>query len=445
MSSQGTSLRIPLNCAAGAVPVRNEKGEITMEKVKVTRYVAGKRPEYAKYSRDEEEDEMEVFGEQVKGVPNEDQDLEKAFEQAEKTDRRLRRLQERAKDDEEGEDVRHRLHEPEVIMTGDHELSGDEIEAETRQRLIPMEEESSDEEELDEEAIERRREILRQKARQQQQTEQDLLDIEDEAKSEAEEEEDSSEYEEYSDSEEETGPRLKPVFVRRSDRVTVQEREKMEVDEEKKEEQKKKVMEERKKTSRKLVEELMRKERQEEQGVEKEEQVVISDTENDEEAYEAWKLRELKRIKRDRDERDQIEKERLETERIRGMSEEQRRLEFKTNPKQVTNKSVKGKYKFLQKYYHRGAFFLDEENTVYKRDFATPTLEDHFDKTILPKVMQVKNFGRSGRTKYTHLADQDTTQFESAWAQDNPLAVKFHSLHAGGSKQSFDRPSKKRK
>jgi len=47
---------------------------------------------------------------------------------------------------------------------------------------------------------------------------------------------------------------------------------------------------------------------------------------------------------------------------------------------------------------------------MYKRDFSGATLEDQFDKTVLPKVMQVKNFGRSGRTKYTHLADQDTTK-----------------------------------
>lgn len=33
--------------------------------------------------------------------------------------------------------------------------------------------------------------------------------------------------------------------------------------------------------------------------------------------------------------------------------------------------------------------FQDEEEDVYKRDFSAPTLEDHFNKTILPKVMQV--------------------------------------------------------
>lgn len=35
----------------------------------------------------------------------------------------------------------------------------------------------------------------------------------------------------------------------------------------------------------------------------------------------------------------------------------------------------------------------DEDEEVYKRDFSAPTLEDHFNKTILPKVMQVRDGG----------------------------------------------------
>jgi microfibrillar-associated protein 1 len=58
----------------------------------------------------------------------------------------------------------------------------------------------------------------------------------------------------------------------------------------------------------------------------------------------------------------------------------------------------------------------------------------------------VKNFGRSGRTKYTHLVDQDTTQFDAPWMTDTSQNLKFHTAKGGGMKQGYERPSgKKRK
>ena len=61
-------------------------------------------------------------------------------------------------------------------------------------------------------------------------------------------------------------------------------------------------------------------------------------------------------------------------------------------------------------------------------------------------VIQVKNFGRSGRTKYTHLVDQDTTAFDSPWMADTAMNLKFHTSKGGGMKQQFERPTvKKRK
>lgn len=50
--------------------------------------------------------------------------------------------------------------------------------------------------------------------------------------------------------------------------------------------------------------------------------------------------------------------DKTEIERLRHLTEEERRLEMRLNPKQVTNKAAKGKYKFMQKYYHRGVFYL---------------------------------------------------------------------------------------
>ena len=66
---------------------------------------------------------------------------------------------------------------------------------------------------------------------------------------------------------------------------------------------------------------------------------------------------------------------------------------------QVVDYKEKKKWKFMQKYWHKGAYYqtgaddqFQEKNTddIFRRDFSAPTGEDKFDKTILPKVMQVR-------------------------------------------------------
>jgi len=423
-----------IQSTAGAISVKSTKGDIQVQKVNVKRYIAGKKPDWAPENSSDEESDDE--GGDENDVPSDSEQVR--VDEIE---------QELPGDDEVG--VHDHGHRRSQHILDEEDEEGEVIEPERLnfKPFITKEEESSghEDDDVDEEAIERRRQMLRAKALARKGADNDLLDIEDEEDDDDEEEEESSEYEEDSDSDEESGLRLKPVFVRKNDRVTIQERERLHEESEMTEEKAKKITDDRKKCAVKMVSEIVREELKEVQGVAEEENLIITDDENDEEEYEAWKIRELKRIKRDKEEKESREHEKEEMDKIRNMTEDERREFVRRNPKVITNKATKGKYKFLQKYYHRGAFFLDEEEEVLKRDFSDATLEDHFNKTILPKVMQVKNFGRSGRTKYTHLVDQDTTESESPWFLETTQSLKFHAKIGGGNKQVFDRPSAKKK
>merc|ERR1719228_1398452 len=285
----------------------------------------------------------------------------------------------------------------------------------------------SDDSDLDEDAIARRRELMRQRALYKAQAgdvQEEAMRKEDE-KSDSESDGDEESSEEETDSDQEDGARLKPVFVRAKDRLTIQEREREEA------------------RARQLEKEATMAERATDNDLLGFEEVV-TDEENDEIEYEAWKVRELKRLKRDREEAEALAKQEAELERFRNMTDEEKRAELRNNPKEVTNKKAKGNYKFMQKYYHRGVFYLDKEDDTLTRDFTAPTLEDKFNKSVLPKVMQVKNFGRSGRTKYTHLVDQDTTDFDNVWTHETAGNLKFTTKHAGGMKQDFDKPGRKK-
>ena len=375
-------------------------------------------------------------------------------EEEEIDDPRLRRLRANKYDDTTDDRMeRHRRHiqKPERVESSS-ESSEDEVyetqpqndENDQRTRRLSICSESESDTELSDTEIERRRQMLKNKMLQQKK-EEEVLVKEDEGKSESSEDE-SSEYEEESESEEDNEPRIKPQFVRKKDRTTIIEKEKDLIKQKQLEHEAKKAAKDRRRHTLRMVEDSIKKDL-ESQKAEKDPHIndVCTEDENDELEYEAWKLRELKRIKRERDEREQTEKEKNEIERVRNLTEDERRQELRVNPKEITNKSAKGKYKFLQKYYHRGAFYLDKEETVFRQDFSAPTLEDHFDKTILPKVMQVKNFGRCGRTKYTHLVDQDTTKFDSPWMSDTANNVKFHAEKAAGMKQVFEKPSSYRR
>ncbi|KAH8946013.1 hypothetical protein BDL97_12G070200, partial [Sphagnum fallax] len=385
-----------MSVAAGvtdaAITVRDKlRGKIGQTKVK--RYWPGKAPEWAEEVGAEEEVDVQPSSNnkalQLLGAAELDRRFwlraESDFFPANKDDARLRH-----------EAVaRHRqIRQAEIVFTREEDKAA-----------LEAAELEEDEDEDDEAIVERRQPIKEQRLPRQREEEAALEEeLEDE-----DEEEEESEYE--TGSEEDYGgvAMIKPVFVPKAERDTIAEREKLEAGESAFQEAMKKKLEKRKVETKQLVVKEIRKEEEIEKNREAEGEGGEIDT-NDEtnvaEEYEAWKVRELARIKRDRDDREAMEETR----------EWQRK-----NPKPLT--SSKKKWNFMQKYYHKGAFFQSESNdrdaaggdAIQRRDFSAPTGEDKMDKTILPKVMQVKHFGHSGRTKWTHLVAEDTTKWDNPY------------------------------
>ncbi|KAG3034028.1 hypothetical protein JG687_00000456 [Phytophthora cactorum] len=258
----------------------------------------------------------------------------------------------------------------------------------------------------------------------------------------------SSEYETDTDDSEPGEELMKPVFVPKKARGTLKRQEELTAEEERRQKREQEKMKARKMESRRLVAEEVRREQD---GADKGDSTDVEmpdDTDGLDPAqeYRDWELREMRRIKRDRDRKEQRRKEEEETQRRRNMTEEERAAEDaklkKNEPKE------KKKLKFMQKYYHKGAFYVDDDSIrskddVRKRDATEATLEDKVNKEMLPAVMQVKNFGRAGRTKYTHLADQDTSSRDSLWARNDGIREKYKS-HLGGMK-NIDGSTKRRR
>ncbi|KAL3645147.1 hypothetical protein CASFOL_010327 [Castilleja foliolosa] len=401
------------------IAVRDKlRGKIAPTKVK--RYWPGKAPEWADDNEEGDDIRMTRSATLEKAFPSHGADVMR------KDDPRLRRLaQSRAENRDEVREDHRRIRQAEIISTAEEES----------QRLERMD---MDDEEGD--ALEEKRRRIREKLLQRRQEEAALLPVEEEEDIE-ESESEESEYE--TDSEEEmTGiAMVKPVFVPKSERDTIVERERIEAEEIALEEAVKKRMEERKRETKEIVVEKIKEDMEIQKNLDLEADIADVDTDddvNEAEEYEAWKAREIARIKRDRDDREAVLREKEEIEKVRNMTEEERREWERKNPK--PNGQSKQKWRFMQKYYHKGAFFQtnpdDHAGTagadgIYTRDFSSPTGDDRMDKSILPKVMQVKHFGRSGRTKWTHLVNEDTTDWNTPWTYNDPLRAKYNQKMAG--------------
>lgn len=134
----------------------------------------------------------------------------------------------------------------------------------------------------------------------------------------------------------------------------------------------------------------------------------------------AWRLREIKRLRRDREIYVNAEKEREELELLRQSRTEaelEAEAEAESEAKLDAKKKKNGESGFLQKYYHKGAFYQDEA-VVKDRDFQGQIDDDYKDKSVLPKALQMRGHevGLKGRTKYRTLAEEDTSRgSDSPW------------------------------
>lgn len=115
------------------------------------------------------------------------------------------------------------------------------------------------------------------------------------------------------------------------------------------------------------------------------------------------------------------------------MTDQERLLENKRLGSDLTDKTETTKYVYMQKYYHRGAFFQDSEEAVMKKDYNLPTAMELQDKTMLPKILQKRknDFGKKGQSKHTHLVDVDTTNFDPRTKANESVMISLQKKMAG--------------
>lgn len=153
-----------------------------------------------------------------------------------------------------------------------------------------------------------------------------------------------------------------------------------------------------------------------------EEEVDDTDDLDPEAELAAWRVRELKRIRRDREAIEAKEAEREEIERRRNLTEEERRAEDDAYlAKQKEEKEGRAPMAYMQKYFHKGAFYREEAAAegLDKRDvMGMRFADDVVNRELLPQALQMRDMtklGKKGATKYRDLKSEDTGR----WGQQD--------------------------
>lgn len=244
---------------------------------------------------------------------------------------------------------------------------------------------------------------------------------------EGESEEDSSSEEEESESEEEVKPRLiAPKFISKAQRARMQteqvtkSEDTLAAEEEARRKEKTTVMLQAQ-IERDQAARAAGKKAWDDDDNDMEDDIDDTDDLDPEAEKAAWKLRELKRVKRDRLALIEKERELEEIERRRNLTAEEREAEDREFlEQQKAEQDGRGKMTFMQKYYHKGAFFQGDEEqdeevkAALSRDLAGARFEDEGNKELLPEYMRIRDMtqlGRKSRSKYKDLKSEDTGRF----------------------------------
>lgn len=276
------------------------------------------------------------------------------------------------------------------------------------------------------------RSALKSKLASRQKSEAERKAIEDEFETESEEEdsknssesesedgsEDASSEEESSSEEEEPKKLLRPVFLKKNERnkgaAPVKTAEEIAAEEEaRRQEQNRAIVQEQ--VEQRIAERAAGK-KDWDDDVEEADINAIDDTDGlDPDAeYAAWKLRELKRIKRERLAIEEAEAERAEIDRRRNLSTAEREAEDRAFiEQQQEERGDRGQMQYMQKYFHKGAFFTDElkELGIDRRNLMNARFEDQTNREVLPEFMQIRDMtklGKKGRTRYKDMRAEDT-------------------------------------
>ncbi|KAI9051478.1 hypothetical protein LZ554_004524 [Drepanopeziza brunnea f. sp. 'monogermtubi'] len=234
---------------------------------------------------------------------------------------------------------------------------------------------------------------------------------------------------EDSSSEEEEAPRrvmMRPTFIKKDKRAAMAGAKP--VDTRTDEEFAAQEEERRKKAADEIVEEQIRRDIAAKAAGKKnwdddEEDAEVDDTDGLDPAAEraAWELRELMRIKREREAIEERERELEEVERRKNLSADDRKREDDEHiAKQKEEKDSRNKMGFMQKYHHKGAFYQDDAAAqgLAARDIMGAKFVDDTNRELLPQALQMRDMtklGKKGATKYKDLKSEDTGQ----WGQFN--------------------------